>query len=77
METINNNETPINILFGKINIFTVEDLNNFISNLTNEQALYCLIECVRFSHRHNIFSLEETELISKSIRLLTLPSEKF
>lgn len=74
MET-SNNEIPILVLFGKMNIYSIEDLTKFINNLTHDQALYCLIECVKFSHRHNIFSMEETELISKSIRLLTTPTE--
>jgi hypothetical protein len=72
METINNN-VPIMVLFGKMNIYSLEDLETFISKLTPEQAQYCLIECIKYSFRHNIFTLEESELISKSIRVLSQP----
>ena len=63
--------TSNNVLFDVINYNTVDDLDNFISKLTEEQALYCLIESVKCSHRRGVFSLEETETISKAIRVLT------
>jgi hypothetical protein len=62
--------SPIGNLFDVINYNSYEDLNKFISNMTEEQALYCLIESVKCSYRRGVFKLEESEAVSKSLRLL-------
>jgi len=69
-EIINNlnNLSPIGSLFGVIHYNTYTDLNSFIANLNREQSLYCLIESVKYSHSKGVFTLEESECISKSIR---------
>ena len=68
-----NNKLPIGQLFDSINYYNIEDFDKFVSNLNNEQSLYCLIQAVQYSHSKNLFSLEESEVISKSIRTLSLP----
>ena len=68
-----NNKLPVGQLFDSINYYNIEDLDKFISNLNNEQSLYCLIQSVQYAHSKNLFSLEESEVISKSIRTLSLP----
>ena len=68
-----NNKLPIGQLFDSINYYTIEDFDKFVSNLNNEQSLYCLIQAVQYAHSKNLFSLEESEVISKSIRTLSLP----
>ena len=68
-----NNKLPIGQLFDSINYYTIEDFDKFVSNLNNEQSLYCLIQSVQYAHSKNLFSLEESEVISKSIRTLSLP----
>ena len=68
-----NNKLPIGQLFDSINYYNIEDLDKFISNLNNEQSLYCLIQSVQYAHSKNLFSFEESEVISKSIRTLSLP----
>ena len=68
-----NNKFPIGQLFDSINYYTIEDFDKFVSNLNNEQSLYCLIQAVQYAHSKNLFSLEEGEVISKSIRTLSLP----
>jgi hypothetical protein len=65
------NLSPIGSLFDVINYKSYEDLNKFISNMTEEQALYCLIEAVKCSYRRGIFNLEESEAISKSLRIIS------
>ena len=69
-----NNKLPIGQLFDSINYYNIEDLDKFISNLNNEPSLYCLIQSVQYAHSKNLFSLEESEVISKSIRTLSLPT---
>jgi hypothetical protein len=67
-----NKLTPIGGLFDSVIQYTTyEDLDNFISNLNKEQALYSLIEAVRYAHKKGVFNLEESELISKSIRKIS------
>lgn len=68
-----NNKSPIGQLFDSINYYSIEDFDKFVSNLNNEQSLYCLIQSVQYAHSKNLFSLEESEVISKSIRTLSLP----
>jgi hypothetical protein len=68
-----NNKLPIGQLFDSINYYNIEDFDKFVSNLNNEQSLYCLIQSVQYAHSKNLFSLEESEVISKSIRTLSLP----
>ena len=64
------NLSPIGNLFDVINYNSYDDLNKFISDMTEEQALYCLIEAVKCSYRRGVFKLEESEAVSKSLRLL-------
>lgn len=68
-----NNQFPIGQLFNSINYYSIEDYDKFVSELNNEQSLYCLIEAIQYAHSKNIFSLEESEVLSKSIRKLSIP----
>ena len=68
-----NNKFPIGQLFDSINYYSIEDFDKFVSNLNNEQSSYCLIQAVQYAYSKNLFSLEESEVISKSIRTLSLP----
>ena len=65
------NLSPIGNLFDVINYKSYEDLDKFIVNMNQEQALYCLTEAVKCSYRRGIFNLEESEAISKSLRIIS------
>ncbi len=65
------NLSPIGSLFDVINYNSYEDLDKFIVNMSQEQSLYCLMEAVKCSHRRGVFTLEESEAISKSLRILS------
>ncbi len=67
---------PIGSLFGTIHYVSINDLDNFISNLTQEQSLYCLIEAVKLAHLKGIYTIEESECLSKSIRVFQKNSEQ-
>lgn len=71
-EFIEQEKTPIGIIFDSINYYSVDDIDKFISNMNNEQALYCLIEAVKSAYKRNTFSLLESEVLSKSLRIITL-----
>ena len=61
-------QKPLGILFNTLNYYTVDDLNKFIDNLTVEQSIFCLMWCCEYAQGKGILSLEEAEIISKSIR---------
>ena len=65
------NLTPIGSLFDVINYNSYENLDKFIVNMSQEQSLYCLMEAVKCSYRRGVFTLEESEAISKSLRILS------
>ena len=62
----------IGSLFDTIDYYNLTDLDSFISNMTNDVAIYCLIQSVQKGFRQGIFSMQEVEVLSKSIRLLTI-----
>ena len=62
--------TPKGNLFESIPYYNEEHLNQFLSNMTQEQAIYCLMEAVKVAYRRGSFRLEESETISKSLRIL-------
>ena len=64
---------PIGTLFNVINYNNVEDLDRFIQNLTQDQALYCVIQAARAGHQRSVYGMEESEVVSKAIRVLTTP----
>jgi len=66
----------IGSLFNSINYRKIEELNKFIDNMNLDQALYCLIQATKHGHNRGIYSIEESEVISKSIRILTNPPEE-
>jgi hypothetical protein len=38
-----------------------------------DQALFCLVHATRYAHDRGLYNIEESEVISKSIRVLTTP----
>ena len=61
---------PIAHLFEDVAIYNPEDINNLIDGLTEEQAKFMLIRAVQMAYKNGIYSLTESELISKSLRTL-------
>ena len=62
---------PFGTLFDQINYNSSEDLDNFLEKMTPDQGLYCILQAVRSAHYRNAFSMEESEVVSKAIRLIT------
>jgi hypothetical protein len=61
---------PIAYLFEDVAIYNPEDINNLIDGLTEEQAKFMLIRAVQMAYKNGLYSLTESELISKSLRTL-------
>ncbi len=65
-----NEKTPINLLFGSIAVYKTSDVDSIIEHMTFEQSLFYVIQAIQYAHNSNLFSLQESELISKSLRIL-------
>ena len=61
---------PIAHLFEEVAIYNPEDIDNLIDGLTEEQAKFMLVRAVQMAYRNGLYSLTESELISKSLRML-------
>ena len=68
-------ENENNSLFGTIKYNVPNDLNKFIDEMNPEQAIFCLVHQSRHAHKMGIFTMEESEVISKAVRILTTPQE--
>ena len=74
----NEQEVPkiLGTLFGTINYDSEENLSKFIDGINPAQAAYCIQQALTFAHLSGTFSLRESEVISKSLRILLLSSPK-
>ena len=63
-----NNQTPIGNLFGNIQYNSSEQLNLLIDNLNDEQAVIMIKFACEKALYSGIYSLEETEILLKSLR---------
>ena len=63
---INSDKNIFNAIFYNSN----EELNIFIDTMTHEQAIFCLIEACKKSYERGSFNMIESEIVSKSIRIL-------
>jgi len=61
---------PIAFLFEEVAIYKPEDIENLIDNLTEEQSKFMLIRAIQMAYKNGIYSLTESEIVSKSLRML-------
>lgn len=62
---------PIGFLFGTIGYVKLDDINALIDNMTIEQSFYVLTQALEVANRSGIYTLQESEALSKSIRIIT------
>ena len=60
----------IGSLFDTMHYTSNEQLNLFIDGMNEEQAMYCLKQALIACHVRGSFTMEETEAVSKSLRIL-------
>jgi len=65
-----NQETYGN-LFGTINLLTEEHLDVILSTMNKDYCIYYLVEAVKAAHKRGAYTIGESEVISKSIRVLS------
>jgi hypothetical protein len=58
------------VLFDTFQFNSNEDVNYFINNLTNEDSNSCIIQAIVSAYKRGAFTMIESEVISKSLRLL-------
>jgi len=57
------------VLFGNIRYGSNEQIESIINNMEYEQAIFFITKAIEFSYGHNIYSLVESEILSKSLRI--------
>jgi hypothetical protein len=67
----NSNEAPIATLLSSISYTNQADYEKFLENLTPEHALIILIASANHCQSKGVFTIEESELIAKSIRAIS------
>jgi hypothetical protein len=65
-----NHLSPETVLFDAFQFNTNEDLEYFILNFTKEDANNCIIQSLVAAYKRGAFTLVESEIISKSLRML-------
>jgi hypothetical protein len=69
---INNNKK----LFDFLPCNSNDELDKLINSIEKEQSLFYIIQAVKFAYKRGCFSLEESEIISKSLRVISTPDKK-
>lgn len=64
------NESDRTVLLGSISYNKLEDYERFLEKLDMNQAIFILIAGCNYAQSRGILNIEESELISKSIRVL-------
>jgi hypothetical protein len=57
-------------LFGTIDLLSEEHLELLLSTMDVNTSIYYLIESVKSAHKKGVFTIGESEVISKAIRVL-------
>lgn len=61
---------PIGTLFESVNYYSDEDLIKFIDTIKEPQAFYIINQALNMAFRRGLFTMQETEILSKSLRIL-------
>ena len=62
-------------LFGAIGYNNPTDIPAFIDRMQPRDAIFLVISAAKFGYEKQIYSLLESEVLSKAIRVLTLPPD--
>jgi hypothetical protein len=62
-------------LFNSVPLLTEDHLQTLLDVMDKEQAIYLLVQAVNYAYLNGVYSLGETEVISKSIRVLSKNNE--
>ncbi len=63
-------------LFNNIPVVSEDHLELMLNQMSKEDALYILIQSVKYSFHQGTFSIGETEVLSKALRIITREEEE-
>ena len=63
-------------LFNSIPLYTESHLDAIMDSMDKEQASYYLIQAVSYAYHSGVFTIGESEIISKAITTVTKKEEK-
>jgi hypothetical protein len=58
-------------LFGTINLMSEEHLDAILMTMDRNHSIHYLVESVKAAHKRGSFTIGESEVISKAIRVLS------
>jgi hypothetical protein len=62
---------PIGVLFDSIPYHNEKDLNLIIDSISTPQSIFFITRALEYSYKMGIFTLTESEIVSKSLRQFT------
>jgi len=66
-----NMEEQGEFLFDSIRYKSPEDVEKFVESMDSIQSFYVLTKAIEMGHTRGVYSLQESEILSKAIRVLT------
>lgn len=73
---MNEEEKPFGKLFNSIEIKSEEHLELILQNMTKENAAFIMIQAIKFAYQSGVYSIGESEVLSKCIRSISKPDIK-
>jgi hypothetical protein len=67
---------PIGYLFESIAIYDPSSVSIFIDKMIPEQAFYVVTQAIQMAYNKNLYSMQETEILSKALRIISEPQVK-
>jgi len=61
---------PLGLLFDSVGYNKPEDIDMLIDEMTFEQSFYLLTQSLHYVHQTRLFTMQETEVVSKALRVL-------
>jgi hypothetical protein len=58
------------LLFDSVGYNKPEDVDKLIDEMTIEQSFYLLTQSLHYVHNTRLFTMQETEVVSKALRVL-------
>jgi len=62
-------------LFDSVDLYDDNHVEVILQNMTTDQSLFFLVEAVKLAYKNNVYTIGETEVISKAIRVLSKQTE--
>lgn len=58
-------------LFGTVDLINKDHLEVILSTMSQDQAIFFLVESIKLAYKKNLYTIGEVEVISKAIRVLS------